>query len=161
MLKQSLTGLPNQIQSNQKDSANQAETLLRQLIQGFKKDMNTGITLCKIPLTHLEYGILYALNNAQELDPTITAVAEYLHVEPPTLVGSIAKLERKKLITKKQDPKDRRRMPLALTASGKSLIRKIFDPTIQSFSRAFDRIGSNKTQQFLSILREIVESRSD
>jgi DNA-binding MarR family transcriptional regulator len=148
-------------QHNRKDSANEAEALLRQLIQGFKKDMNTGITLCKVPLTHLEYGILYALSNAHDLDPTITAVAEYLHVEPPTLVSSITKLERKKLITKQRDPKDRRRMPLALTATGKLLISKIFEPTVQSFSKAFGKIGSNKTQQFLSIMREIVESRSD
>lgn len=148
-------------QLSRKESASEAETLLRQLIQGFRKDMNTGITLCKIPLTHLEYGILYALNNAHDLDPTITTVAEYLHVEPPTLVSSITKLERKKLITKQRDPKDRRRMPLVLTASGKLLILKIFDPTIQSFSKAFGKIGVNKTQQFLGILREIVESRSD
>jgi len=147
--------------SRRNDPASQADTLLRQLIQGFKKDMNTGITLCKVPLTHLEYGILYALSNADGLDPTITSVAEYLHVEPPTLVSSITKLERKKLITKQRDPKDRRRMPLALTTAGKSLISKIFEPTVQSFTKAFGKIGDNKTQQFLKILREIVESRSD
>jgi DNA-binding MarR family transcriptional regulator len=146
---------------SKQNNVNEAQELLRRLIQGSKKDINAGIISCSMPLSHIECGILYVLNNADGLDTTITAIAEDLHVEPPTLVGAITKLEQKKLITKNRDPKDHRRMPLVITAAGKALNKEIFEPTHQSFSKAFKKIGEQKTRLFLGILREIVESRSD
>jgi DNA-binding MarR family transcriptional regulator len=118
-----------------------------------------GVDTCGIKLTRLEYSILHILCNESSEDTTITSISELMNVEPPTLVSAIAKLERKKLISKARDPNDRRRMPLRITPAGRTLARKILEPMNRSFAKAFSRIGEQKTRLFLSLLQEIIMNR--
>jgi DNA-binding MarR family transcriptional regulator len=48
-------------------------------------------------------------------------LAEILHLHPSTLTGVLRRLVRKGLLTRHQDPRDRRRAVLGLTAAGRRL----------------------------------------
>jgi DNA-binding MarR family transcriptional regulator len=48
-------------------------------------------------------------------------LAQILHIHPSTLTGVLKRLGRQGLVSKRQDPRDRRRFRLGLTAKGKEL----------------------------------------
>lgn len=48
-------------------------------------------------------------------------LAEILHLHPSTLTGVLRRLERKGLLARRQDPRDRRRAVLGLSAAGRRL----------------------------------------
>jgi DNA-binding MarR family transcriptional regulator len=142
------------------DMVAETEGLLRKLLHGLKQDLIHGAEDCGTKLTRLEYTILHILSDAAVVDTTITNISVLMDVEPPTLVAAIAKLERKKLVSKTRDPNDRRRMPLVITPAGKALTRKILEPMNRSFANVFANIGEQKGRQFLNLLKEIIEHRS-
>lgn len=55
--------------------------------------------------------------------PGITAgkLAETLHIDPGTLSSTLARLEARRLLQRRPDPKDRRRILLGLTRKGRAL----------------------------------------
>lgn len=57
--------------------------------------------------------------------PGITAghLAQVLHLDPGTMSSALKRLEQKSLLTRRQDPRDRRRANLGLTAKGRALDR--------------------------------------
>lgn len=61
-----------------------------------------------------------------ELAPGISsgALAEYLHLHPSTLTGVLQRLERRKLLVRRRDPNDARRVLLELTPAGRRVLKK-------------------------------------
>lgn len=61
-----------------------------------------------------------------ELAPKISsgALAEYLHLHPSTLTGVLQRLERRKLLVRRRDPNDARRVLLELTPAGRRVLKK-------------------------------------
>lgn len=55
--------------------------------------------------------------------PGITAghLAQVLHLDPGTISAALKRLEQKSLLTRRTDPRDRRRANLGLTAKGRAL----------------------------------------
>lgn len=60
----------------------------------------------------------------QSPDATARAIAEMLGLHPSTLTGVLARLERQKMIQRKVDPVDRRRVRFRLTAEGRKIDRE-------------------------------------
>jgi DNA-binding MarR family transcriptional regulator len=60
----------------------------------------------------------------QSPDATARAIAQTLGLHPSTLTGVLARLERHKLIHRKVDPADRRRVRFRLTAEGRKIDRE-------------------------------------
>ena len=52
------------------------------------------------------------------------ALADYLHLHPSTLTGVLQRLERRKLLSRRRDPKDARRVLLELTDAGRRVLKK-------------------------------------
>ncbi len=61
-----------------------------------------------------------------ELAPGISSgeLAEYLHLHPSTLTGVLQRLERRKLLSRRRDPNDARRVLLELTSAGRRVLKK-------------------------------------
>jgi DNA-binding MarR family transcriptional regulator len=51
-------------------------------------------------------------------------LAEYLHLHPSTLTGVLQRLETRRLLERKKDPLDGRRVLLWITAAGKKVLQK-------------------------------------
>ena len=61
-----------------------------------------------------------------ELNPGIAsgALADYLHLHPSTLTGVLQRLERRRLLSRRRDPSDARRVLLELTAGGRRVLKQ-------------------------------------
>lgn len=75
--------------------------------------------LAPYQITNAEWAALRVLWRGDGL--TQVTLAEHLAVEKASLTPVVAALERKKLITRRRDPKDRRKSRILLTANGRAL----------------------------------------
>lgn len=107
----------------------------------------------------LQFGIMRALSAKEH---TISELSDHLMLDPSTLVPAVDALERKGFAKRGKDPSDRRRIPVALTDKGTELIRTMHildeqDPLVQSLNT----LDGEQRQQFLVLLRELVQSLPD
>jgi DNA-binding MarR family transcriptional regulator len=82
-------------------------------------------------------------------------LAAFLHVDPSTLTGVLARLERQGLLARRVDPRDRRRALFTLTPRGKRLDR-IRKRTVEgAVLKALGRQGSLRVTAARRVLTEI------
>jgi DNA-binding MarR family transcriptional regulator len=87
----------------------------------------------------------------------ISDLSRHFMLDPSTLVPAVDALERKGLAKRGRDPRDRRRIPIALTERGADLLACVplvdgDDPLFQSLSLMEDE----QRQQLLMLMRELV-----
>jgi DNA-binding MarR family transcriptional regulator len=88
---------------------------------------------------------------------TISELSRKFMLDPSTLVPVIDALEGKGMVVRGRDPNDRRRVPLSITESGRTLVAEVSlvhenDIMLQ----AIQQVGAEKTQQLLDLLRELI-----
>lgn len=84
-------------------------------------------------------------------------LAEILHVHPSTLTGVLRRLERQKLLTRRPDPRDRRRAMFGLTAKGRSLVA-LDEGTVESAVRAgLAELPALEVRHAVSVLGRLAE----
>jgi DNA-binding MarR family transcriptional regulator len=69
-------------------------------------------------ITHFEYGIVYALSQADDLTLRMSALAEFANSSLSRLSRAVARLERKGWVTRETDPTDGRYTLASLTVDG-------------------------------------------
>lgn len=80
-----------------------------------------------------------------------------LHLDPSTLTGILRRLERAGLLTRRRDPRDRRRAVLGLSAAGRRL-DVTTGGTIESvMDQVLDRLPRRKLQVARAVLGAIAE----
>jgi len=92
--------------------------------------------------------------------PTIPAgqLAEVLHVHPSTLTGILKRLERQGLLSRRVDPRDRRRVLLGLTRKGRRLDIES-EGTVEAAVRvALSQLPERKTRNAEEVLDMIAMS---
>jgi len=118
-------------------------------------DLKKRLEAEKIEVNPLGLGVLKIISST---DFTISELSQKLFIASATLVPVIDCLEKDGLITRHDDPKDRRRNPLSLTLKGEKIVSKIAcahkDDLIV---RALSKIGRKKTEQLIQILCELVD----
>lgn len=112
-------------------------------------------------ISSLQYGIM---NMLQVEAVTISEISRRLGMDPSTLVRTVDSLEKKDLVKRGSDPKDRRRNPISLTEKGKKLLQEV--PVIREGDPVFKALESlgleeSKTLRDLLIksIRNIPEGR--
>ncbi len=92
--------------------------------------------------------------------PGILAVqlAEILHVHPSTLSVTLARLSRQGLITRRTDPKDRRRVQLGLTFAGRAIDVGSARTIEAAVERALSRLPAEKVRHASDVFAELVRS---
>jgi DNA-binding MarR family transcriptional regulator len=87
-------------------------------------------------------------------------IAEILHIHPSTLTGVVKRLEEGGLVTRRPDPRDRRRTRLGLTATGRGLADEA-EGTIEAAVRLalaqLPAIKARHTAEVLSLLAARLE----
>lgn len=107
----------------------------------------------------LQYGVLRVLQRGEQ---TISELSRRMRLDPSTLVPVVDALERKGLARRGQDPRDRRRMPIALTASGADLLARVpFLAAADSLVASLRQLGPAGQAQLLSLLRELIRGLPD
>ena len=87
-------------------------------------------------------------------------IAAILHVHPSTLTGVLRRLERQRLISRRHDARDQRRVCLGLTAAGRTLDLQLEDTVEAVVERVLERVGAHQLRaasELLSLLAEALE----
>jgi DNA-binding MarR family transcriptional regulator len=91
--------------------------------------------------------------------PGITAgqLAGLLHVDPGTLSAALGRLERKGLVARRRDPRDRRRVSLGLTKAGRDLDAPT-DGTVEAAVEALlESAGAKKTEAAVEVIERFTD----
>jgi DNA-binding MarR family transcriptional regulator len=108
-----------------------------------------------VDVSGFQLGIMRVIRN--EGEHTISELAKFFMLDPSTFVPVIDSLERKNMVVRRRDPKDRRRVLIALTELGESIEQK-FDsiPDNDPVYQAFHLMGEKKTDTLMTLMRELL-----
>jgi DNA-binding MarR family transcriptional regulator len=119
-----------------------------------RQDMEQRLKGYGAPISVLQYRVLRQLQQGRY---TIKELSQSCMVEPTTLVPVIDTLERHDFVRRGQDPHDRRRTPLELTAAGSEQLSHIpfadDEDVIVTYLR---QLADAERQVFLGQLRDLV-----
>jgi MarR family transcriptional regulator, organic hydroperoxide resistance regulator len=73
---------------------------------------------------------------------TAGQLATVLHLDPGTVSAALRRLEHKRLVARRRDPRDRRRMTLVLTPAGRALNRPAAGTVEHAVERLLDTASS-------------------
>ena len=93
---------------------------------------------------------------AQEAEPlTMTEVARRMKHTTAAATGLVDRLEKISLITRKQGPKDRRKVMVVITAAGHAMVQEIRQDMIQNLLRLMEVLDENERATWLRIYEKI------
>jgi DNA-binding MarR family transcriptional regulator len=124
-----------------------------------KRDLEFRLQSCDLDLGALSYGVMRLLSCHEQ---TISELSRQMQLAPATLVPVVDALERDGLITRGQDPRDRRRVPLSLTERGATILDRVpFIDQDDSLVSSLSTMGDEPCRHLLSLLRELVRIMSE
>ena len=134
--------------------ANETQKLLGSMAKQIRHEVETKLSEAGHGVSLLGFGVLHLL--VLEPNQTIKDLSGRTFLAPATLVPVIDSLEKKDLIIRRADKKDRRRNLLILTPKAKKMMAGISYCDRQSFLAAkLKKLGYQKAQLLLDILREL------
>ncbi len=136
--------------------ARETRILLSILARVSEHSLERRLSSAAMPVSGLQLGVLRTLMREEQ---TISDLSRIFVLDPSTLVPVVDSLERKGLVVRKRDPKDRRRVPLTLTAAGKKLVTAV--PLLDDqdpLYHGLNVIGLERTQALLDQLRELMKT---
>ncbi len=109
-------------------------------------------------ISSLQFGVLRRLSRASA---TISDLSSTMVLAPATLVPVIDALERKGLVRRGQDPRDRRRKSLTLTEAGRALLTGLPSVTQDdAVVKCLADMGNDKAGELVSLMRSLVANLS-
>lgn len=158
-----MTDIPATLATGADDADNsrveEVRTLIFLLGKSSLRDIDRRLEASGTGISGLQFGVLRLLS--QE-NATITELSGRLLVAPATLVPVADTLERRGLVQRSVDPRDRRRQPLSLTEAGAQVVARITAAaTTDSLSEALASLGEVKSRQLQALLRELVNNLAE
>ncbi|MBK9258485.1 MAG: MarR family transcriptional regulator [Polyangiaceae bacterium] len=80
-------------------------------------------------------------------------LASMLHLDPGTVSTSLGRLERKGLLDRRQDHRDKRRVILGLTAAGRALDK----PMAETIEHTVDRLLATEDPHDIAVTRRVLD----
>jgi DNA-binding MarR family transcriptional regulator len=111
--------------------------------------------LADLGLSPAETNVLACLSASEP--PTIRQVSRATAQPPSTLTGLLDRLERRGLVERRANPRDRRSTLVVLTAGGRSAARRVS----RAFARVEARIPESARAGLAGILAEVDEALGD
>jgi MarR family transcriptional regulator, organic hydroperoxide resistance regulator len=109
-----------------------------------------------IHLSILQIHALMFLCHNKSVD--MSDIAEYFHIEMPSATSLINKLCDHKLVTRYEDPKDRRLVKITLTSGGKKLVEQAMCERRKKLEKMLSYL-SDKEKSDLSIILTTLNTR--
>jgi DNA-binding MarR family transcriptional regulator len=107
----------------------------------------------KIGITPLQFGVLRALGDD---GLTLNDLARRMMFKPPSILPSIDSLERAGHILRRNDPHDRRKIHLTISAKGKRIVERVVgSKKLDPLSTAFKKLSPPKKKQLIALLTEL------
>jgi DNA-binding MarR family transcriptional regulator len=106
--------------------------------------------------TRASMGVLMVVDNHGHQG--VKQLAELFSITPSAATQLVDGLVREGLIKRDQDPKDRRKVDLSLTAKGKQVLEKTKQAHLKSFLRILSPLTDQELNQFKVLQSKIIES---
>lgn len=87
---------------------------------------------------------------------TMESIAAHFGVTPPSATSLVAKLERKGLVVRRKDKKDRRVICIELSASAKKTIVNMWKKKEEALERITSKLSKKDKSEFIRILQVLV-----
>ena len=113
--------------------------------------------LAKHDVTEQQWRVVRVLAEADQLDASEVAVRA--SILAPSLTRIIRNLEDRKLIRRKKDASDGRRVMLEVAPGGAALIKKVMPESAAAYERLDARFGAARINQLLDLLDKIVDTK--
>lgn len=139
--------------SDLQSSAGELRSLTGKILKAARHDTEKRLTASNAGITPMQYGILQILQNKNY---TLSELSNLMGRESATLLPAVDTLETKCMLQRCQDPRDRRRTPLAITPQGMSVLKRV--PEVGDndlLLNALQVLGSEKVEQLIFLLREV------
>ena len=114
--------------------------------------------LAKHNVTEQQWRVVRVLAEAVQLDASDLALRA--SILSPSLTRIIRNLEVRKLIRRKKDATDGRRVMLEIAPSGAALIKKVMPESASAYQRLDVRYGAARINELLDLLDEIASIKS-
>ena len=108
-------------------------------------------------LTFAQMKVLVELQSRDEKLDTVTALAEALGISAASASRATDGMVRKKLVTRVEDPEDRRVKRLALTAKGERLADRIISARLAGLEEFTGSLGAEEHKKLESALDVLLE----
>ncbi|MBA2849105.1 MarR family transcriptional regulator [Thermosulfuriphilus ammonigenes] len=132
--------------------------LANRVYRSFQKEVDR--LLQPLGLTTAQFCVLMKLYNQDGI--TQSALAQKLHIESPTLVRIIDRLEEAGLVRRRPSPKDRRAYRIVLTNRGRELekqLRKVGETVRSKATRGMTEQESEKLRDYMMLVWENLEAQ--
>ena len=107
-------------------------------------------------LSHAQIGMLFMLFHHSEA--SVKQISEYLGVTKSAVTQLLDPLVDKKLVSRNNDPKDRRFVRLSLTADGLLLLKKLHKLKFAGLRTAIDSLNGKELTQLAALHRKMALS---
>lgn len=119
-----------------------------------RQDVEQRLADQEIGIGPMQFGMLRLLRHGPQ---TISELSQTMLLSPATLVPAVDALEQSGLVERTKDPRDRRRTPLMLTASGAALLVQVPPVTERdALTLSLAALDEEQHQQLLILLRTVV-----
>jgi DNA-binding MarR family transcriptional regulator len=88
---------------------------------------------------------------------TATEIGKSIHLSSSTVVGILDRLEKKGLVTRERDIKDRRVVGIIATDAGRALVMKVPYPLRHPLHNALGELSAKDQEAVISLLERLVE----
>lgn len=103
---------------------------------------------------------LYVLEHIRDDNPwRFNDFAENYHIKPSTLTGIVERLEKKDLLKRERDEKDRKAVYLYCTPQGKDIVKQHIEEDHEFFCSILSALDTAERAQFISLVRKITDSK--
>ncbi|MGJ0181920.1 MarR family winged helix-turn-helix transcriptional regulator [Corynebacterium glyciniphilum] len=110
-------------------------------------------------ISHFEYGILYALSQAEDSTLRMSQLADYANSTLSRLSRAVARLEKRDWVRRIPDPSDGRVTVAILTAAGQTAVRAAEPGHVALVRRlVFDSLTDTQVSQLSEITRRITSA---
>jgi DNA-binding MarR family transcriptional regulator len=98
--------------------------------------------------------VIFALAHGEALSQR--ALTQAAAIEQPTMAGTLARMQRDGLVSKRPDPNDRRSSLYSLTPLGMELTGKVREAGHAVNDRAMDGLSDTEREAYLALLGKVV-----
>lgn len=107
----------------------------------------------KCPISHID-ALTYV---AEKGNPSMKEIANHLKITPPSATAIIETMQKKKLITRVANNKDRRTIKIALTPKAWKFFKSFHEHRFTIFTKMLSKLRDTEQKQLIKILNILIK----
>ena len=130
--------------------------LIKQVHDAVGRELNNSLR--ESGLTHVQLGVLIALDHTEEKQLRLKEIEKIFHVSQPTVVGVVDRLEEKNLVEVLKDPSDKRVRLVRITEAGLMKAHHEHEVMLAVEKRAAEGLSLEEQKELIRMLRIMREN---